>query len=391
MKTPPGILTAFFTILALSSSARAVDFVRQIQLIEGQTVVYDTAIATKTGDLWSKPVEGSGSIFQLYAYKDDSLSALTLADANLGTAVHANVSLDSHLVDISLFGLDIDIFLGTPEESQYLPLLLAEKTVGTYIPQATLVLSSADPHYPPRTRADQPYQASFQVAKLPPPGMELPAGAPRTVSIEQSYKLYHPTLYLPATNGSGQGRYSTGLELSSNGIFTIPGIYQKLPGYQPTRATGEETFKAFVKTGSSGAQTAIGSATIQIWPVSKAAIQGIPADARFTSIPTGIQAELTNLYPDSITYARIYSGEPRLGADGSTIGSSVISHNTYSPQNAVVPVTGLEDYVTTDGKYTIEVVTITPFYNRQPERLAYTSFTVDRTIEVNSMMSTMND
>lgn len=391
MKTNRRLFYLGSAFVALWNSAHGVDFVRQIQLIEGQTVVYDTPVGNKSGTLWSKPLSGTGAIFQLYAYKDDSLSNLSLVDANVGSNVHANISLQSHLIDINAWGLSIDLFLGAPEESQYLPLLLSEKTVGTYIPEGTISLISKDTHYPPRTRADQPYQAVINVAKLPPASQELPAGAPRVVSVEQSYKLYHPTLFLPAGNGAGEGRYSTGLELSLNGTFSLSSVYQQLPGNLPTQAVGEETFTASVKVGTSQTKATIASATIQVWPVAKVEIQGIPAEGRFINVPDKIQADLTNLYPDSITYARIYKGEARLGANGNTIGSSVISYNTYSPQKAVVPINGLDDYVKEDGTYTIEIVTITPFNNRQPERLAYTTFQIDRTIEINSSTTTVGN
>lgn len=377
--------------LAISPMASAVDFIRQIQLIEGQTVVYDMPFQNKTGSIWSKPLQGDGAVFQLYAYKDDSLSSLSIVDANLGSDVHANISLESHLVDIRLWGINLNIFLGSPTDPSYLPVMLAEKTVGTYIPEAVISLTSEDPHYPPRVRADRPYQAAFRIGKLSPPDQQLPGSAPRVVSLEQSYKLYHPTIFLPAGNGAGEGRYSTGLELSLNGTFGLSQVYQQLPGGLATQSTGEETFSAYVKTGTSGERARIGSATIQVWPVARAEIKNIPEPARYLDIPSNIQVSLVNLYPDSVTYARIYPGPQRLGADGSIIASTVLSYDTYSPQTAVVPVSGLDPFIKADGIYTIEVVTVTPFNKRQPERLAWASFTVDRTIEVNASVTTLND
>lgn len=383
-------LCCIATLLALAPLAPAVDFIRQIQLIQGQTVVYDLPFQNKTGTLWSKPLLGDGAVFQLYAYKDDSLGTLSIVDANLGSDVHANVSLDSHLVDISAWGLDIDIFLGSSTDPSHLPVLLAERTVGTYIPQATIVLGSEDPHHPPRVRADRPYQAVFRIGKLPPPEQQLPDGAPRVVSVEQGYKLYHPTLFLPAGNGAGEGLYSTGVELSRNGAFSLTPVYQQLPGGLATRSTGEETFTAYVRTGTNQ-RAAVASATIQVWPVARAEIRNIPTPARYQNIPANIQLSLVDLYPDSVTYARIYPGPQRLGADASVIGSTVISYDTYNPQGAVIPVNGLEPFLENDGLYTIEVVTVTPYNNRQPERLAWASFEVDRTIEVNASVNTINE
>lgn len=389
MKAKNAFRIGIYAMAFLFQKAGAVDFIRQIQLIEGQSIVYDTPIGSKTGSAWTKPVEGNGAILQLYAYKDDSLSDLSLVDANVGPGVHANVSLSSHLLDISLWGINIDLFLGNPTDPEFLPQLLSEKTIGTYIPETTIQLVSRDPYPRTRTRADQPYQAIFTVGKLPPTDQQLPAGAPRVVNVEQSFKLYHPTIFLPAGNGAGEGRYASGFEFSKNGTFSLGPIYQHLPGDQPTRAVGEETFTAFVRTGSDGAKSSVGSATIQVWPVATASIKGIPANPRFADVPTDIHVELVNLYPESVTYARIYQGNPQLGADGHTIGSSIISHNTYSPQNNTVPCSDLGQFVERDGVYTIEVVTVTPFNNREPERLAFTTFEIDRTIEINATTTTL--
>ena len=385
--------TASLASLFLSGAfVYAVDFVRQIQVVNGQTVVYDTPIGNKTGDLRSKPITGNGAIFQLYAYTDSTLSPFTVADANLGSALHANVSLDSHLMDVNLLGIQLDLFLGNPSDASYLPKLLSEKAVGTYIPEAQIVLTSKDTYYPPRTRADQPYDVNISVAKLPDPtSAQIPAGAPTKVAVQRSYKLYDPTLYVPAANGSGQGVYSLGLDLTMNGTFSIPAQYQQLPGAQPTKAVGEETVSASVQIGTGASATAkVASATIQVWPVATATIHNIPVNAKFMNVPENIQATLTDLYPDSVTYARIYAGLPSVGANGNTVGSSVISYNTYSPQNAVVPLTNLSDFIDKDGMYTIEVVTITPFNNRQPERLAYATFEINRTVEVRATLTTSN-
>jgi len=379
-----------FTLFAIAFSvgaAGAVDFIRQIQLINGRTVVYDTPIAQTTGTVRSKPLEGNGAIFQLYAYEDPIYSPFTLLDVAVGSVVHANVSLSSNLLDLTLLGIHLDINLGADPTGSSLPHLLAEKTIGAYIPEARISLSSADPYFPPRTRADQPYSASIAVSRLPVDTTDLPEGVPRKVTLARSYKLYERTLHVPAENGSGQGTYDQGYEFTKNGTFTFPTIYQALPGASPTKAIGEESFTASVKLGNS--QAAIGSATIQIWPVATAKIEGIEPGKRYLEAPPGAQIVLTELYPDSVTYAQIYPGPPALGTNGIKLPSSVFSVNTFAPQNAVVPLADLTVGLGEDGIYTIEVLTITPFNSRQPERIAYVSFDLKRTISIRAMSATM--
>ena len=59
-------------LAATALPAAGVDFIRQIQLIEGQTVVYDMPVSGLNGQILSKPLEGDGAILQLYAYQDES-------------------------------------------------------------------------------------------------------------------------------------------------------------------------------------------------------------------------------------------------------------------------------------------------------------------------------
>ncbi len=389
MKTFSFPLSIALALAAVTSPARAVDFIRQIQLKSGQAIVYDRPIAGSSGEIRSKPLDGEGSIFQLYAYEDSIYSPFTLADVTLGNVAHANVSLDSHILDLNVIGVQIDVVLGGGSSSSSMPHLLAEKVVGTFIPEAVVSVNSQDPYFPRRTRADQPYGVTIGISRLPLPGTEIPEGVPSKVLLSKSYKLYHPTLHVPAENGSGQGSYTNAIEFNLNGTFSQPETYQNLPGNSPTRVIGEETHSASVRLGGGDASARIGSATIQIWPVGTAQIQGLEPLKRYRSVPTGVQVALTDLYPDSVTYAQIYKGGPTLGKTGFVIPSSVFSINTFAPQNTVVPLLDLANGIQEDGTYTVEVLTVTPFNQRQPERVAYTSFEIKRTLEVNGMVSTM--
>jgi hypothetical protein len=116
-------------------------------------------------------------------------------------------------------------------------------------------------------------------------------------------------------------------------------------------------------------------------------VENLEEGKRYMDLPSDARVTLKDLYPDSVTYAQIYQGAPQLGRIGTVIGSSVVSFNTYAPQNAVVPLTLLPTDLGEDGTYTIEVLTVTPFNDRTPERVAYVSFEIDRTIQVRSTIS----
>ncbi len=375
---------AVFLVSLLPAPVRALDFIRQIQLVEDQTVVYDIPVSGTSGEILSKPLAGEGAVFQLYAYEDETYSPWTLLDLAAGDILHANVSLDSHLLDLELLGINLDIILGGGGEEDPLPQLLDEIAVGTHLPQGTVTLRSEDPYHPPRTRADRPYSMTFSVRNLADPAD--PRGGVTKALLERDFKVYHPELHVPFPNGSGQGTYQGAYEFSRNGDFTDPTVYAALPFERPTKMIGEETFTASV-TVDEGREVVVSSATIQIWPVCEATVEGIVAGKRYQGVPQDARVVLKDLYPDSVAYAQIYKGPPALGQTGHVIGSSVISFNTYAPQNATVPLAIGEAELNGDGTYTIEVLTITPFNERKPERVTHLSFELDRTIEVHGTLA----
>ena len=385
MKGSPIFHLASALLAASTISAYSVDFIRQIQLVENESIVYDIPVSGATGSVLSKPLEGDGAVFQLYAYNDESYSPWSLLDLNAGSAANANISLGSHLVDLTVLGIDVDINWGSEDDDDSLPQLVDEKTIGTHMPQTTVVLRSEDSYQPPRTRADRPFSMTFSVRGLADP--EDPRGGVTKVVLDRDFKVYHPELYIPYPDGAGQGSYDQSYQFDKNGDYHDPEVYTDLPASRPTKAIGEETFIAHVELEGSGRRASIGSETIQIWPVCEGVIEELEQGKRYTSVPPEARIVLKDLYPDSITYAQIYLGTPTLGRVGRVIASSAISFNTYSPQNAVVPLKILANDLGEDGTYTVEVLTITPFNNRRPERVTHISFEVDRTIDVRAMLA----
>ncbi|MDB6077070.1 MAG: hypothetical protein JWO82_817 [Akkermansiaceae bacterium] len=380
-----------FLLLGAAPSARAVDFIRQIQLIHNQSIVYDIPISGTTGSIASKTIEGDGAVFQLYAYPDQIYSPFTIADVNVGTLVNANIQLDSNLVNLNLLGIHLNISLGGTDPSDPGATRVAEKTVGTYFPQASVTLTSEDTYYPPRTRADRPYGFKLSIRKLlaQPTGVTTYSG-PTKITLEREYKLYDSTSYNPSTNGSGQGTYSSAYEFTKNGDFADPSIYQSLPAARPTKAVGEETFAAYVQVNAAGSMARVSASTIQVWPVAEATIDGIDDGKRYLGVPPNVKTTLKDLYPDSVTYAQIYKGAANVGTTGYIIPSTVLSYNTFSPQNAMVPIAEMEKGITTDGTYTIEILTTTPFNQRKPEVLASKSFVINRSLDVQGYIGTSN-
>lgn len=115
-------------------------------------------------------------------------------------------------------------------------------------------------------------------------------------------------------------------------------------------------------------------------------------------IPT-LVVNLQRLYPDSRTYAQIYEGQAALGTAGTIVHGSerrfgryynpdLTEEPTNVPQNVMLSIDDLSNYASSDGIYTLEILTETPFFNRAPERLFVVTFEVDRVISSRGQIST---
>jgi hypothetical protein len=96
---------------------------------------------------------------------------------------------------------------------------------------------------------------------------------------------------------------------------------------------------------------------------------------------------LNDLYPGSNSYAQAYKGDPVLGTVGAVVpGSSLVLASDTVPVNRVLTLNKYDSVFTSDGRWTIELLTVTPFGT---DRLAYISFDINRTIEVNGSVTTI--
>jgi hypothetical protein len=125
-----------------------------------------------------------------------------------------------------------------------------------------------------------------------------------------------------------------------------------------------------------------------VWPIADVEILGLDENAKITRSLPNLTINLTDLYPDSTTSVQIYKGNQALGTEGAQIEGSRISFNSIVPQNAQILVRNWDSYAVDDGVYTVEVITLTPFDNRAPERLAWLTFSVDRTISMKGSATT---
>ncbi len=333
-------LIAALALLA-AHTVTAQDFIRQTQLDDGLTI--DHHIHTDSGDMVSLlPLPLEGSKFDLFARGNGD--------------------------DTNLYWLD-------------------SKVINAYMPRATLVLQSEDPAYPPRTRADRPYTLEFEVT-----GMLDDPEAPdyaRQVLLRHTGGAYPGEHYsFPGNSGMGSALIGPDRIIAGNLSETSQTLtFLEHSTGDPTKTKGEETYTIFSLSGESSTNgVPLASQTIRIFPVGTGEIRGVTEGQVFLHRLPNLEFRLRDMYPRSLTYAQLYEGPADLGATGVPIAVTVREYNTIIPQNENIRVEDWGDYISRDGIYTIELLTITPFNDQQPERLDHVTFEVKRTVRVDASL-----
>ena len=269
--------------------------------------------------------------------------------------------------------------------------LLDTSYVGSYVPIASIVIRSEDMSGAvPRTRADRPYFVDVTVS-----GLRSGASDPEP---SKSVKfLRHVQSY--GVNGTGIGIDRTQATLISQSSITTNGTQNltyaitMIPGADRSKIRGEERYSVFSLEDYQAPESQLASKYIQVWPIPQATIGGIaPNQLIRYSLPT-VNITLTDLYPSSTVYAQVYKGEQQLGVTGTIVPGSGRVVTEASPKDITLTLTDYDSVFPSDGRWTIEMITVTPFGTeraRTPSGVPATvTFDLDRTIEVNSSFTTI--
>lgn len=311
------------------------NFIRQVQFPSG--IQYDASITTSGSQLSALPIDPGGGRFELWTVKSSPLT--------------------SYLLD--------------------------SKYVGTYIPQAWVFVTTEDPYATiPRTRADRPFyvylytQGLLNGATDPEPSKSV-----RFLRHVQSYGT---------TNGVNIDRNQATLfsqsTITGNGWQSLTYSVTSIPGADRSKVRGEERFSIFSLEDYQAPASQLASQFVQIWPVATGGIAGVTNNQTIKgAIPT-LTLTLTDLYPDSRTYAQVYKGAPQLGKTGDIVPGSALILQDSVPSNRTLTLQEWDSVLPEDGQWTMELLTATPFGT---DRLAFVTFTLDRTIKVNGSVNTI--
>lgn len=340
MKTTASlVILTGFVACGLSMAQNAGDgytnFIRQVQL--PSDVVWDVTVGSSGEQLSALPINPNGARFELHTVKASPLT--------------------SYLLDT--------------------------KYVGSYIPIGQVAIRSEDPETTiPRTRADRPFYVDITVAGLRN-GAEDPV-ASKSVKLLRHVQSYGTT-YGQTVNRS-QATLLSQATVNQNGTQTLTYAVNSIPGADRSKVRGEERFSIFSQADYQAPESQLASMFIQIWPVADGSISGVTAGQtiRFSAPP--VTFRVNDVYPEARVYAQVYKGGQALGTEGFIVPGSARIYNDSIPQTHFETVANWDNVINSDGTWTMELLTSTPF---GIDRLAHVTFIVDRTISVNGSVTTI--
>ncbi len=270
--------------------------------------------------------------------------------------------------------------------------LLDTKYVGSYVPIAQISVRPEAVENTwsgiPRTRADRPFFVDVTITGLL-------SGEDDPVPSKSVKFLRHVQSY--GANGTGQNInrnqaiLHTQTMIEQNGSTTLTFAINAVPGANRAKVRGEERFSIFSLEDYQAPESQLASQYIQIWPVADGSITGISQNELIRFKLPSITLAANDLYPGSSVYAQAYKGNLRnntqLGVDAFVVPGSHKSNPSMAvPWNEVLPITNWDSIFTEDGRWTVELVTLTPF---GIDRLDHVTFDLDRTIEMNGSVTTI--
>ncbi|MEX2579335.1 MAG: hypothetical protein WD342_09775 [Verrucomicrobiales bacterium] len=336
MKTLSLILSALCLVTTLGAQDFTY-FIRQIQMPDNTE--YDVSVEQEGTRLSELEINPEGARFELWTIKSDPLT--------------------SYLLD-----------------STY---------VNSYIPVAEVEIVSEDPYEViPRTRCDRPFTVNIMVDGLSS-DPEAPEAA-KSVKLLRHVQAYHSEGTGKNTDRGNATLLSEG-SLDSNGTHTLSYPVTSIPGGDRTKVRGEERFSVYSLEDEQAPESQLDAQFMQVWPMATSSLSGIASGDVIKELVPEVTVVLDDLYPDSWTYVQVYPGSPALGTQGVVVPGASILVDGSVPRDETIELAGWDESVPTDGPWTLEVLTVTPF---GIDRLAYTSFQVERAIRVNGGVTSVD-
>jgi hypothetical protein len=376
MKTISKVLVSSLLALPWASAQEDptyTNFVRQVQLSDPIVEMYLNNVQPSGSADSPMQINPEGARFELWTVRSTPLNSFLLQS----TYVSAFVPVASVVIDTE------DPWGKEPDSVPY-----ANPTFSTH-----KVMPKNAPAAVRRTRADRPFKVYAYTE-----GLRVSDPSAPEVSKRLNF-LRHLQSYGAGGTGDGLNRDQAILSTPALPQFTTNGVQNPLvvslttiAGADRTKLRGEETFSIWSLEDNSVAGRSVpphklSSDYLQIWPMTDGSLSGISDNQVIRFAMPSVTFYYNETYPGAQTFAQVYKGEVRDNVDGMIIPGSHKNNTSQIPENNV-ETTGseFERLFTSDGRWTIEILTVSPF---DTIRLDHVTFTVDRTIEVNGSFTTI--
>ena len=323
--------------------------------------------------------------FQAFADEDWTVS-LVQRQLTSGGSYQATVSAEGERVSLAPVpegGSEFLLWALRQGEDGLEETLVDTELVGAYMPSGSLKITTPDTYVGtiPRTRIDQGFTLTYQVSGLLVDNNDAPLAA-RQALLDHNVALYeggHSYSHLSDESDFEQ------LMIRRNGETQVHFDASNIPGVDVYNDAGMEFFRLYALPDGEVAQLQLSEAKVQIWPMAYAEITGVESSGAYTSIPE-VRVELTNLYPDSTTWVQVYPGTQRPGTSGTMVNESTIVVDDTVPRSTALVFRELARHIQTEGDWTLEVITETPF---GVERLSHRTFNLNNTIQLRGSFQTL--
>ncbi|MES2923630.1 MAG: hypothetical protein V4819_18890 [Verrucomicrobiota bacterium] len=286
----------------------------------------------------------------------------------------ASVAVSSSGVTLSPLLLEADgskFELWTVQLFPLVESLLDTTVISPYVPTAEVTIRSEDPYsLLPRTRADRPFYVDVTVQGILS-GQNYP-DISKGVSLIRQAQSYGST-------GTGdnldrnQATLISHSPITTNGTQTLTFVLNSISGADRAKVRGEERISVFCREDYLMPETVIDSKFIQVWPVADGTITGIAPGQTIWPVVPEVAITLNDLYPSSTTWVQVYKGNPQPGITGTNVPGTSLQLNDAVPVSHLLKLDNYGSVFDSDGLWTMEVLTKTPFGT---DRIVSVSFTV---------------
>lgn len=370
-------------VMAVEEDPTWTNLIRQEQMPEGTGTYFMNYLNPSGKDVYSpQPVPRPGARFELHTIRSEPLATFLLKSTFVGTYVPiANVVIDTE-----------DPWGKEPNTPTFTNVTFANPTFAT-----NRTVPTNTPAKVRRTRADRPFKVYVTTSDIlsGTTGPTIPA-ASKAVNFYHTVQSYGATgTGNPIDRSLAQNVTPALPQITTNGVHDpILVNLTTVPAANRQKVRGEETYKIFSLEDTQDparpiAPNLLSSHVVQIWPMTDGSLSGIAMNQEVRFSMPKVTFRYNDTYPGSQTFAQIYKGELRDNVVGEIVpGSHKINTSDPGIPESYTESTGgeFDRMFTSDGRYTMELLTVSPF---DTIRLDYVTFNVDRTIEVNSTVTTV--